>query len=250
MNNAAIIIIGNEILSGRTLDQNANFIAKRCSKIGILLEEVIIIPDVEKKIIKSVKDLSKKYNNVFVTGGIGPTHDDITAKSIATAFKKKLILNKQAKNLLIDYYNSSRFELNKSRMKMAYLPSRSTLILNPVSGAPGFKVKNVWVMAGVPKIMQSMFLNSIEPKLKKGKITKTRSVKVNKPEGDIVDIINNINKEFVPVDIGSYPFFSALKVGTNIVFRCKDDKLLDKCIKKFCSILKSNGILFSVEKSI
>ena len=105
MNNASVIIIGNEILSGRTLDQNANFIAKRCSKIGISLEEVRIIPDVEKIIIKSVKTLSNKYNNVFVTGGIGPTHDDITAKSVAIAFKKKLILNKMAKNLLDNYYN-------------------------------------------------------------------------------------------------------------------------------------------------
>ncbi len=249
MNNAAILIIGNEILSGRTLDQNANFIAKRCSKIGISLEEVRIIPDVEKTIIKSVKDLSKKFKNVFVTGGIGPTHDDITAKSVAIAFKKKLILNKQAKNLLIDYYNRTRFELNKSRMKMAYLPARSTLILNPVSAAPGFKVKNVWVMAGVPKIMQSMFLDSVEPKLKKGKITNTKSVRVGKPEGDIVDILNLLNKEFALIEIGSYPFFAPPKLGTNIVFRSIDDKLLDKCVKKFCSILKSNGILFSIEKS-
>ena len=250
MNNAAIIIIGNEILSGRTLDQNANFIAKRCSKIGITLEEVRVIPDKEIKIIKSVKDFSKKFKNVFVTGGIGPTHDDITAKSMAIAFNRKLILNKQAKKILIEYYSNTNFQLNKSRMKMAYLPDRSTLIANPVSGAPGFKVKNVWVMAGVPKIMQSMFLFNVEPKLKKGKITKTTSVKVNKPEGDIVDILNNINKEFVPIDIGSYPFFLPPKVGTNIVFRSTDDKLLSKCIKKFCSILKSNDILFSIEKCI
>ena len=250
MNNAAIIIIGNEILSGRTLDQNANFIAKRCSNIGITLEEVRVIPDKEIKIIKSVKDFSKKFKNVFVTGGIGPTHDDITAKSMAIAFNRKLILNKQAKKILIEYYSNTNFQLNESRMKMAYLPDRSTLISNPVSGAPGFKVKNVWVMAGVPKIMQSMFLFDVEPKLKKGKITKTTSVKVNKPEGDIVDILNNINKEFVPIDIGSYPFFLPPKVGTNIVFRSTDDKLLSKCIKKFCSILKSNDILFSIKKII
>ncbi len=250
MNNAAIIIIGNEILSGRTLDKNSNFIAKRCSKIGIALEEVRIIPDIEKKIIKVVKEFSKKFKNVFVTGGIGPTHDDITAKAIATAFKRKLILNKKAKNLLIDYYKNTHFELNKSRMKMAYLPAKSTLILNQVSAAPGFKVKNIWVMAGVPKIMQSMFLNYVEPKLKKGKIIIAKSVKVDIPEGDIVDILNNINKEFVSIEIGSYPFFLPPKVGTNIVFRSKDNKLLEKCIKKFCSILKSNGIFFSVAKSI
>mgnify|MGYP001234174583 CR=1 FL=1 len=248
MSNAGVIIIGNEILSGRTLDQNSNFIAKRCSEIGISLEEVRIIPDLETNIIKSVKTLSKKYDNVFVTGGIGPTHDDITANSIAIAFKKKLILNKVAKKLLIEYYSHTNIKLNVSRMKMAYLPSRSTLILNPVSAAPGFKIKNVWVMAGVPKIMQAMFLTGVEPKLKKGKITKTESVKVDRAEGDIANILETINNEFKLVNIGSYPFFTPPKVGTNIVFRCTDIKILNKSVKKFCYILKSNGILFTLDK--
>ena len=116
MSNASVIIIGNEILSGRTLDQNSNFIAKRCSEIGISLEEVRVIPDLEMTIIKAVKALSKKYDNVFVTGGIGPTHDDITANSVAIAFKKKLILNKVAKKLLIKYYSHTNIKLNASRM--------------------------------------------------------------------------------------------------------------------------------------
>ena len=248
MSNASVIIIGNEILSGRTLDQNSNFIAKRCSKIGISLEEVRVIPDLEKEIIKSVKTLSKKYDNVFVTGGIGPTHDDITANSIAIAFKKKLILNKLAKKLLIEYYSKSSIKLNVSRMKMAYLPFRSTLILNPVSAAPGFKIKNVWVMAGVPKIMQAMFLTGVEPKLKKGKITKTKSVKVDRAEGDVAKILETINNEFKLVNIGSYPFFIPPIVGTNIVFRCTDAKILNKSVKKFCYILKSNGIVFTLDK--
>ncbi len=250
MSNASVIIIGNEILSGRTLDQNANFIAKRCSEIGISLEEVRVIPDLETIIIKSVKTLSKKYNNVFITGGIGPTHDDITAKSIATAFRKKLVLNKIAKNLLENYYSNSNIKLNSNRMKMAYLPSRSTLILNPVSAAPGFKVKNVWVMAGVPKIMQSMFLTSVEPKLKKGKITNSISIKVNKPEGDIADILDAINIEFKTVDIGSYPYFTPPKVGTNIVFRSTDVIAIKKSLKKFFNILKSNDIVYSIEKKL
>ena len=250
MTNASVIIIGNEILSGRTLDQNANFIAKRCSKIGISLNEVRVIPDIEKIIIKSVKTLSKKYHNVFVTGGIGPTHDDITAKSVASAFKKKLVLNKIAKNLLENYYNNSNIKLNSSRMKMAYLPARSSLIFNPVSAAPGFRVKNVWVMAGVPKIMQSMFLTSVEPKLKKGKITHTTSIKVDKPEGDIADILDEINIEFKNVDLGSYPYFTPPKVGTNIVFRSTDVKAIKKSLKKFCNILKSNDIVFYIEKNL
>ena len=248
MSNASVIIIGNEILSGRTLDQNSNFIAKRCSEIGISVEEVRVIPDLEIKIIKSVKTLSKKYDNVFVTGGIGPTHDDITANSVAIAFKKKLILNKVAKKLLIQYYSHTNIKLNASRMKMAYLPSRSTLILNPVSAAPGFKIKNVWVMAGVPKIMQAMFLTGVEPKLKKGKITKTKSVKVDKAEGDIAKILETINNEFKAINIGSYPFFIPPKVGTNIVFRSTDTKTLNKSVKKFCYILKSNGIMFTLDK--
>ena len=250
MSNASVIIIGNEILSGRTLDQNSNFIAKRCSEIGISLEEVRVIPDLETIIIKSVKTLSKKYDNVFVTGGIGPTHDDITAKSVASAFKKKLVLNKIAKNLLENYYNNSNIKLNSNRMKMAYLPSRSTLILNPVSAAPGFKVKNVWVMAGVPKIMQSMFLTSVEPKLKKGKIMRSISIQVEKPEGDIAEILDVINIEFKTVDIGSYPYFTPPKVGTNIVFRSTNVTAIKKSLKKFFNILESNDIVFNIKKKL
>ena len=130
---SSVIIIGNEILSGRTLDLNSNFIAKRCSKIGIQLCEIKIIPDSNKEIMKEVIKASKKYKNVFVTGGIGPTHDDITALAIAKAFKKKLVLNKKAKKLLKKHYENSNFELNKSRLKMAIIPENARLIDNPVS---------------------------------------------------------------------------------------------------------------------
>ena len=139
MHNAIIIIIGNEILSGRTLDKNSNFIAERCSKIGISIDEIRVIPDRVNVIKKTIIEASKKYKNVFVTGGIGPTHDDITALSVALAFKKKLVINKKAKQLLEDYYKSSKLELNESRMKMAYLPAQSKLIMNSVSAAPVLK---------------------------------------------------------------------------------------------------------------
>lgn len=247
MNNAIIIIIGNEILSGRTVDKNANFIADRCSKIGISIDEIRIIPDKVKTIKKTVIEASKKYKNVFVTGGIGPTHDDITALSIALAFKKKLVINKKAKKLLEDYYKSSKLELNESRMKMAYLPAQSKLIMNSVSAAPGFKIKNVWVMAGVPKIMQAMFLNSVEPRLEKGQILFSKTLKVNKPEGDIAHILKNINEEFDSIDIGSYPFYKPPNIGTNIVIRGKNLKLIEKAIKKISNILKKTNILFSVD---
>ena len=247
MNNAAIIIIGNEILSGRTLDQNANFIAKRCSEIGIVVNEIRIIPDIEEVIKKVIINTSKSHKNVFVTGGIGPTHDDITAFSIANAFNRKLILNKKAKSLLENYYKNSNLELNNSRMKMAYIPSRSSLIMNAVSSAPGFKIKNVWVMAGVPKIMQSMFIESVEPKLKKGKTIFSKTIIVFKPEGDIAVILDKINREYSILEIGSYPFYRPPEIGTNIVIRSKNKKMIDVCIKKFSSLLKSKDILFSLD---
>ena len=247
MTTSSVIIIGNEILSGRTLDLNSNFIAKRCSKIGIKLCEIKIIPDSKSEIIKTVIQASKKYKYVFVTGGIGPTHDDITASAIAKAFKKKLVLNIKAKELLKKHYENSNFELNKSRMKMAYIPANASLIDNPVSAAPGFKIKNVWVMAGVPKIMQSMFLESVEPKLKKGEIIYSKSIQVKTPEGDIAETLNKINKEYSNLDIGSYPFYKPPDIGTNIVFRCNDKEILEKMIKKFCKLLKSEDIAFSVD---
>ena len=247
MNNAAVIIIGNEILSGRTLEQNGNFIAKRCSDIGIVLDEIRIIPDKQQIIKKVVINASNSHKNVFVTGGIGPTHDDITALSIAKAFKRRLVLNKKAKILLENHYKKSDFKLNESRMKMAYIPARASLIMNAVSAAPGFKIKNVWVMAGVPKIMQAMFLDSVEPRLKKGKIFFSKTLKVNKPEGDIAHILNNIYKEFVSINIGSYPFYNPPEIGTNIVLRGKDLKLIEKAIKKISNIFKKINIPFSID---
>ena len=238
MNKAAIIIIGNEILSGRTLDKNSNFIAKRCFEIGVVLEEIRIIPDIKKEIARVVIRASKKFDNVFVTGGIGPTHDDVTAEAIAYAFHRKLILNQKAKQLLEDYYKKKNIKLNKSRMKMAYLPAHSKLIMNSVSAAPGFKIKNVWVMAGVPKIMEAMFLDSVKPSLKKGKAFFSKNLKINKPEGDIAHVLKNISEEFSSIDIGSYPFYKPPNIGTDIVLRGKDLKLIEEAIKKISNILK------------
>ena len=247
MLNVSVIIVGNEILSGRTLDQNSNFIAKRCTKLGLKLNEVRVIPDVKTIIKKTVIKASKNQKYVFVTGGIGPTHDDITALSIAEAFKRKLVLNKVARELLIKYYKKSNIELNKSRMKMAYIPARAKLIMNPVSGAPGFKVKNVWVMAGVPKIMQAMFIESVEPLLQKGKVIVSKSIEINKPEGDIAEVLDKIDNEYPSLEIGSYPFYKPPKIGTNIVFRSTNSQIINKGIKKFINILESKGILFSVD---
>ncbi len=244
---ASVIIIGNEILSGRTLDKNSNFICDRCSKIGIAINEIRVIPDNKDIIKKTVLESSNKYYYVFVTGGIGPTHDDITALSIAEAFNKKLVLNKKAKALLVKHYSNSNIELNKSRMKMAFIPQRASLILNPVSSAPGFKIKNIWVMAGVPKIMQSMFIDSIEPKLKKSKAMISKSVTVQKVEGDIAVILEKLNKNYKNLEIGSYPFYMPPKIGTNVIFRSQDEKVIKVAIRVFTKELKNKNILFSVQ---
>ena len=240
MNNAAVIIIGNEILSGRTLDQNANFIAKRCSDIGIVLDEIRIIPDIQEVIKKVVINASNSHKNVFVTGGIGPTHDDVTALSIAKAFKRKLILNKKAKILLENHYKKSDLQLNESRMKMAYIPARASLIMNPVSAAPGFRIKNVWVMAGVPKIMQSMFINYVEPNLKKGNKIYTKDINILKPEGDIAKFLSKLQSSMPDVEIGSYPFIKKGKAGTNIVLKATNLEFLTSIYKELVVFKKNN----------
>ena len=243
---AAILVIGNEILSGKTQDININFIAKRLSEVGHILKEVRIIKDEKKDIIKNILQLSNSYSNVFTTGGIGPTHDDITAECIAKAFKRKLVLNNTAYNLLKKHYEKTSIELNLSRMKMAYIPSKAKLIKNSVSAAPGFKVKNVWVMAGVPKIMQAMFLEDIEPKLLKNKKIISQSIKIFKPEGDVAEFLENLQKNFKSLEIGSYPFYKPPEIGTVIIFRYTDIKLIDKAIKVLCKYLTKAKIQFLI----
>ena len=198
----------------------------------------------KKTIIENVKNFSKKYTHVFVTGGIGPTHDDITAESIAEAFKRKIKINKNAKNLLIQHYNKSNLELNESRLKMAKIPLNSRLILNPVSAAPGFKIKNVWVMAGVPKIMQAMFLEDVEPKLVKGEKLLSVSVKVLKPEGDIAKFLNGLQNNFKDIEIGSYPFYKPPEIGTTLIFRGTSNKKINNAIKVLCKYLTKANIQY------
>ena len=248
MENAGIIIIGNEILSGRTLDKNSNYISDRCSKAGISIKEIRIIEDDKKVIIKNIINFSKKYTHVFVTGGIGPTHDDKTAEAIASAFKRKIQINKKAKSILIEHYKKSNLELNENRMKMAKIPTGAKLILNPVSAAPGFKIKNVWVMAGVPKIMQGMFASYVEPKLKKSKAFISKEIIVYRPEGDIADLVEELQNKYLELDVGSYPFYNPPNVGTNISIRGQNKTLLSKASKYFIHILKGKDILYSINQ--
>tara|TARA_Y100000590_G_scaffold450654_1_gene590666 strand:+ start:1306 stop:2052 length:747 start_codon:yes stop_codon:yes gene_type:complete len=212
---AGIIIIGNEILSGRTKETNSNFIAKELIKIGVKLIKISVIPDEKKEIIKNVICFHKKFDYVFTTGGIGPTHDDITSESVAKAFKKKYRVNAKALKILKDYYPVGK--INSGRIKMAKLPVSSELILNPLTGAPGFKLKNVYVLPGVPIIMKKMF-KSLLKNLKKNKPKKIITINTNLFESIIAQPLTKIQKKYSDCEIGSYPYFnfSKKKGGVNI----------------------------------
>ncbi len=216
--NAAILIIGNEILSGRTQDKNIAFISNWLnSKCGISVEEVRIIPDVEKIIKKNVLLLSKRFNYVFTTGGIGPTHDDITAKSIAGVFKVKYEFHKEAYSILEKYYGKLKF--NDGRKKMAKMPQGSKLIYNPSSAAPGFITKNVLSLPGVPSILNSM-IDNCKRYLTKGVKVHSKTLNLYTVESNISKKLGLIQKKYKKfVDIGSYPFFRLGKIGVAIVTR-------------------------------
>ena len=242
--NAAILIIGNEILSGRTQDKNVAFISNWLnSKCGILVEEVRIIPDVEKKIVNNVLLLSKKFNYVFTTGGIGPTHDDITAKSISKAFKLKYEFHKEAYQILEKYYGKSKF--NDGRKKMAKMPKGSKLIYNPSSAAPGFIIKNILSLPGVPSILNSMIENC-KRYLMKGYKVHSKTLNLYTVESNISKNLEHIqNKYKKDVEIGSYPFFRLGKIGVSLVSRSNNINKLKKASKdiKILAIDKKIKIL-------
>ena len=216
--NAAIIIIGNEILSGRTQDKNVTFISNWLNaSCGISVQEVRIIPDVEKTIVENILSLSKKFNYVFTTGGIGPTHDDITAKSISRAFKVKYEYHKEAFAILENYYGKKKF--NDGRKKMAKMPRGAKLIYNPSSAAPGFIIKNVLSLPGVPSILNSMIENC-KRYLIKGSKVHSKTLNLFTVESNISKQLSLIQKKYKKfVDIGSYPFFRLGKIGVSIVTR-------------------------------
>ena len=239
--NAAILIIGNEILSGRTQDKNVAFISSWLNtKCGISVKEVRIIPDTEKIIVENVLTLSKKFNYLFTTGGIGPTHDDITAQSISKAFKLKYEYHKEAYKILEKYYGNKKF--NDGRKKMAKMPKGAKLIYNPSSAAPGFITKNVLSLPGVPSILNSMIENT-KMYLIKGLKVHSKTINLYTVESNIakkLELIQNKHKKFV--DIGSYPFFRLGKVGVSIVTRSTSIKQLLKVRKELIKIVKSKKI--------
>lgn len=221
---AALIVIGNEILSGRTQDKNIAYIGSELNALGVRLVEVRIVLDIKQDIVKAVRECSKNYKYVFTTGGIGPTHDDITAESIAEAFNVPIERNKQAEELLKQYYPPEA--LNDARLKMADLPVGTELIQNAVTAAPGFKIYNVYILAGVPKIMQSMF-RSIANEIKGGQPMKSQSVTCDLPESVIAGELGSIQDNHPDVEIGSYPFFDKERgKGTSLVVRGHDTPLI------------------------
>ncbi|MCJ2083097.1 competence/damage-inducible protein A [Methylobacterium sp. J-090] len=222
---AAILVIGDEILSGRTKDRNIGTIADYCTAVGIDLREVRIVPDEQDRIVDAVNALRTGHTYLFTTGGIGPTHDDITADSVAAAFGVSIDVDPRARAMLLERHKLE--DLNEARLRMARIPAGASLIANPVSKAPGFRLGNVFVMAGVPTIMQAM-LDSIGPTLETGARVLSHTIEAgNLPEGTYAGDLSDVAKAHAGVSIGSYPSMTQTGFANRIVVRGKDAEALD-----------------------
>ena len=237
--NAAILIIGNEILSGRTQDTNTSTIAVWLNSIGVKVEEVRVIPDVEKTIIDTLNLLKSTYDYVFTTGGIGPTHDDITAESVSKTFGIKYEIHKEAFKILEAYYKPGEF--NEGRQKMCWMPENANLILNPTSGAPGFNVENVFCLPGVPSILKSM-LGGLKHFIVGGEPILSHTINLRTVESEIANSLTKVQDNNKDVEIGSYPFFQAGKLGVSIVIRSEDQKKIDVCNSQILEFIKQKKI--------
>jgi len=237
--NAAILIIGNEILSGRTQDTNTSTLATWLNSIGVKVEEVRVIPDIEKTIIDTLNLLKTTYDYVFTTGGIGPTHDDITAESVSKAFGLKYEIHKEAYKILEAYYKSGEF--NEGRQKMVWMPENANLILNPTSGAPGFNVENVFCLPGVPSILKSM-LGGLTNSIVGGEPILSLTISLRTVESEIADSLTKVQNDNQDVEIGSYPFFQAGKLGVSIVIRSEDQLKIDNCNSQILKFVNDKKI--------
>ena len=237
--NAAILIIGNEILSGRTKDTNTSSIALWLNSIGIKVNEVRVIPDIESIIIETVNYLREVNNYVFTTGGIGPTHDDITAQSISKAFNLQYEIHKEAFKILEAYYKVGEF--NEGRQKMVWMPKNANLILNPTSGAPGFNVENVFCLPGVPSILKSM-LGGLQNRIIGGKPILSHTISLRTVESEIAKALSDVQDNNKDLEIGSYPFFHAGKLGVSIVLRSEDQSKINKCSKEILNFVNEKKI--------
>lgn len=235
---AAVLVIGDEILSGRTKDANMGFLAERLAELGIRLREARVVPDVPEEIIAAVNALRARYDHVFTTGGIGPTHDDITAECVARAFGVPLLRHPEAVRRLEAHYEAG--QLNEARLRMANVPEGGVLIDNPVSAAPGFRIGNVHVMAGVPRIMQAMF-DGIAPSLAGGDKVLSRTVTCDLGEGVIAAGLGAIAAVYPELSVGSYPYFRAGRFGTSLVLRGTDAERLSSATEAVRSLVVSLG---------
>ena len=237
--NAAILIIGNEILSGRTKDTNTSTIATWLNSIGVKVEEVRVIPDIEQKIIDTLNFFRKTYDYVFTTGGIGPTHDDITAQSVSKTFGLKYEIHKEAYKILEAYYKAGEF--NEGRQKMVWMPENANLILNPTSGAPGFNVDNVFCLPGVPSILKSM-LGGLTNSIVGGEPILSLTISLRTIESEIANSLTKVQDDNKDVEIGSYPFFQAGKLGVSIVIRSEDQLKIDSCNTQILNFVNEKKI--------
>jgi len=236
---AGIIIIGNEVLSGRTKDINTSNLAEWLNSLGIEVKEVRIIPDDEQVIIDTVNELRNNFNYVFTTGGIGPTHDDITAKSISRALSLEYGYHKEAFSILENYYKPGEF--TEGRQKMAKMPTDAKLITNPSSGAPGFIVENVLCLPGIPSILQSM-LGDLKNEILGGKPLISKTINLRTVESEIAVPLEEIQEKNDKVEIGSYPFIKAGKVGVAIVLRSEDESKISICNEQILELITSKKI--------
>ena len=237
--NAAILIIGNEILSGRTQDTNTSTLATWLNSIGVIVGEVRVIPDIEKTIIDTLNLLKKTYNYVFTTGGIGPTHDDITAESVSKAFNLKYEIHQEAYKILEAYYKPGEF--NEGRQKMVWMPENANLILNPTSGAPGFNVENVFCLPGVPSILKSM-IGGLTNRIVGGKPILSLTISLKTVESEIANSLTKVQNDNQDVEIGSYPFFQAGKLGVSIVIRSEEQLKIDNCNSQILKFVNDKKI--------
>lgn len=235
---ACLIIIGNEILSGRTKDANLPFLAERLNAWGIRLREARVIPDVEETIIATVNACRPAFDYVFTTGGIGPTHDDITAAAMAKAFGVRLERNAEARALLEARYEPGT--LTEARLKMADIPEGASLIENPVSAAPGFQLGNVFVLAGVPNIMQAM-VDGLRHRLVGGAPMLSRTISSLLAEGDLAAGLGALQARYPEVEIGSYPYFRLRRFGVSVVLRATDAEALDRAAADLAVLIRSLG---------
>jgi molybdenum cofactor synthesis domain-containing protein len=237
---AALIIIGNEILSGRTHDKNLPHIAKTLGAVGVRLSEARVVPDVEDEIIDAVNTLRRKYDYVFTTGGIGPTHDDITAECVAKAFGRKLIQHPEARRRMAERSASTGTELNEARLRMANTPEGAELIDNPVSAAPGFRVENVHVMAGVPQIMRAM-LDNVKDSLVGGAQMMSKTVLCTLGEGTVASGLGKLQKKYPDVDIGSYPQYNRGGYRVSLVLRATEAGMLAAATAEVAALVRDLG---------